>query len=176
MGGARGPLRAMRRSRGAGGRKGSGPAVLALPVRPGWIGSAVGASLAELPTPTTCAAACTPGPPSSRATTKCSALSLFAAARKFLGSFSEVSRQCTHRRAINRLGGRRTACAAGLHVGMGHCTGASKWDVPVASSTDSASGKSAVSPLLHTASGIGHNLGHVERWGRWLGYMIRAGE
>jgi hypothetical protein len=115
---------------------------------------------------------------------------------KLLGSCSEVARKfpggveavhapsCDIPLPLAMFGGRRTACAAGLHVGMGHCTGAAqtgasqvgrpgckldgfrKWE------------KSEVSPLVHTASvGLGPTSGtYVERRGRWFGYRIRAGE
>jgi hypothetical protein len=58
--------------------------------------------------------------------------------RKFLRSCSEVARKfpggveavqapsCDIPLPLAMFGGRRTACAAGLHVGMGHCTGAAQ--------------------------------------------------
>ena len=136
----------------AAGRATVGPktVLLALPARPGWIGSAVGSQARDADADTWCASG-----PSSRATTKSSTLSLCAARKppgfsrtfpgnflevfpKLLGSCSEVARKfpggveavhapsCDIPLPLAMFGGRRTACAAGLHVGMGHCTGAAQ--------------------------------------------------
>ena len=138
----------------AAGRATVGPktVLIALPARPGWIGSdRIGRWQPEMPTPTH-------GVPRDRraALPRSPVPCHYAAARKppgfsrtFLGNFSEISpkllRSCSevarkfpgdveavHAPSCDiplplaMFGGRRTACAAGLHVGMVHCTGAAQ--------------------------------------------------
>jgi hypothetical protein len=178
----------------AAGRATVGPKTvpIALPARPGWIGSAVGSQAgdadaddmvcprdrrAALPrSPVPCHYALPENLQDFLGRFQEISLKFFRScsevARKLLGSFQAVSRQCTHRRAIFRFplpcsadGGRR-ALPVGMsawgiarvrlkrgasQVGRPGCKldGFRKWE------------KSEVSPLVHTASRIGHNLGHV---------------